>query len=254
MPRPQTPVAIITGASRGIGLAIARALTPDHELVLVARSEKRLEQAAMELTTTARVRTRACDLADPIALEGLLESVADLDVRILINNAGIAPSGPIARTDDETWARTVAINLTAPFWLCRAFAPRLAASGWGRIINVASTAGLKGYRYTAAYAATKHGVVGLTRALALDVARKGVTVNAVCPGFTDTDIVARAVDNIVDKTGATPDDARASIQQFSPQGRLMSPEEVAALVAYLCSEAANGITGQALAIDGGETA
>lgn len=256
MSRPDLPVALVTGASRGIGLAIARALAPAHTLVLVSRDQGALEEAAAQLRPTAagEVTLHACDLGNADSRAELIGAVEKRGVHVLVNNAGVARSAPLARTDDATWDLSIALNLTAPFELCRAVVPWMVAAGWGRIINVASTAALKGYRYTAAYSASKAGLVGMTRALALDVATKGVTVNAVCPGFTDTAIVADAVDNIVRKTGQGEDQARSSLESFSPQKRLMQPGEVADLVAYLASEAAAGITGQALAIDGGETA
>ena len=175
-------------------------------------------------------------------------------MQVLVNNAGAAVSAPLHRTSDLAWATALALNLEAPFALTRALVPGMVKAGRGRVINIASTAALKGYAYTAAYSASKAGLVGLTRALAVELASKGVTVNAVCPGFTDTDIVARAAENIQATTGRSQDDARQTLARFSPQGRLRSPEEVAGLVAYLASPAADGITGQALAIDGGETA
>jgi NAD(P)-dependent dehydrogenase (short-subunit alcohol dehydrogenase family) len=254
--RPDVPSALVTGASRGIGLAITEALAPDHSLILVARDEQALRENAERLRPLAggEVRTFGCDLAHPPSRRELIDEVTKLGVHVLINNAGIAKSAPIDRTDDSAWELSLALNMTAPFELCRALVPWMVAAGWGRIINVASTAALKGYKYTTAYSASKAGLLGLTRALALDVAAKGVTVNAVCPGFTDTAIVADAVDNIVRKTGKAEDDARATLAGFSPQKRLMTPDEVSKLVAYLVSEDAAGITGQALAIDGGETA
>ena len=175
-------------------------------------------------------------------------------VSILVNNAGIARSQPIHRTTDTDWDELMTTNLTAPFELMRALIPTMNEFGWGRVINVASTAGLKGYRYTAAYCATKHGLIGLTRGAALDLARRGVTVNAVCPGFTETDMATQAIDNIAAKTGRDAGQARAELEQLNPQGRIMKPDEVAQVVAYLASDASRGVTGQAWAVDGGETA
>ncbi len=255
------PLALVTGASRGIGRAIARALAPTHTLILTARSADALAELAGELAAGgAAVHTIAADLAEAHARARLLDAVAararvhGAPVETLVNNAGIAHSAPLTRTGDERWTTLMAVNLTAPFELTRALLPGMQRRGRGRIINIASTAALKGYSYTAAYAATKAGLLGMTRSLALEVARKGVTVNAVCPGFTDTDIVSAAVDNITSKTQRSREEARNTLARFSPQGRLRSPAEVAALVAYLASDAAAGITGQALAIDGGETA
>jgi NAD(P)-dependent dehydrogenase (short-subunit alcohol dehydrogenase family) len=247
--------ALVTGASRGIGLEVARALAPTHELVLVARSIETLASELAQLRGPgAPPRLVACDLADETARRKLIGEIADAEIRVLVNNAGIAESAPLERTSDDVWARMIAINLTAPFELCRALVPGMANAGFGRVINIASTAALRGYRYAAAYSATKAGLLGLTRSLALEVATKGVTVNAVCPGFTDTTITDDAVRNIVGKTGQSREEARRALAAFSPQKRLMTPEEVAALVAYLVGANARGINGQALPIDGGETA
>ncbi len=255
MSRPSRPLALITGASRGIGLAIATRLAPSHDLLLVGRHASRLDEVARELPQT-RLETAVVDLAEDTTRRAF---VAELEARprpvdVLVNNAGVAPSAPLHRTDNETWSRTIALNLTAPFELTRAVVPAMRSSGWGRIVNIASTAALKGYKFTAAYSASKGGLLGLSRALAAELASSGITVNAVCPGFTDTDIVAHAVQNIHEKTGRSSDEARASLEQFSPMGRLVRPDEVAALVAYLVSPEADALSGAALPLDGGETA
>lgn len=257
MSRPDRPRALVTGAARGIGLAIARALAPDHDLVLTGRHAEALLPVMDELRELGATRVDAmeADLAEPPQRASLLERLVVLDppIDVLVSNAGVAGSAPLHRTDDALWASTLELNLTAPFALARALAPAMVRRGFGRIVNVGSTAALKGYRYTAAYSASKGGLVALTRALAAELGSKGVTVNAVCPGFTDTDIVAEAVRNIVDKTGRDATQARASLESFSPIGRLIAPREVAAMVAYLVSDAAAAVNGQALAIDGGET-
>jgi len=251
------PWAVITGASRGIGAAIARVLAPRYQLILVARSAAKLQALAQELPTETLVLT--ADLADSQQTVALVEKIiahtrtVSGSLAALINNAGLAHAAPLTRTTDADYHRLVAVNLTAPFVLSRGLLKLLLASEQARIVNIASTAALKGYSYTSAYSATKAGVVGLTRALAIEVAAKDITVNAVCPGFTDTDIASDAIANISQATGRPPEKARASLEHFSPQGRLRTPAEVAGLVAYLCSDAASGITGQALAIDGGET-
>ncbi len=254
------PLALITGASRGIGRAVARALAPGHTLLLAGRDEAALAALVAELAPLTSAHALTCELADATDRARFLSKVTGLcgqlgaPVQVLVNNAGAAVSAPLQRTTDLAWAAALELNLGAPFALTRALVPGMVKAGWGRVLNIASTAALKGYAYTAAYSASKAGLVGLTRALAVELASKGVTVNAVCPGFTDTDIVARAAENIQATTGRSQDDARQTLARFSPQGRLRSPEEVAALVAYLASPAADGITGQALAIDGGETA
>ena len=173
-------------------------------------------------------------------------------VQVLVNNAGQAVSERFDRTDSALWQSMIAVNLTGTFNCIQAALPGMLKEKWGRVINVASTAGLIGYGYVSAYCAAKHGVVGLTRSLALEVALKGVTVNAVCPGYTETDIVRGAVSNIVDKTGMSPEAARAKLAERNPQGRLIQPEEVAETVAWLALPASASVNGQAIAVDGGE--
>ncbi|MFS2217009.1 SDR family NAD(P)-dependent oxidoreductase [Telluria sp. Tellsp104] len=241
--------AVVTGASRGIGLAIARALRAHGvRVTLMARDARVLEAAAAELGGDTAWQT--VDVTDAEGVAAAFARAGAVD--ILVNNAGQAASAPFGRTDAALWQRMLDVNLTGAYHCMQAALPGMLDAGWGRVVNVASTAGLTGYRYVAAYCAAKHGLVGLTRALALEVAARGVTVNAVCPGFTDTDIVADAVANIVRKTGRTADQARAELAAGNPQGRLVRPDEVAHAVAWLCMPGAAALNGQAIAVAGGE--
>jgi NAD(P)-dependent dehydrogenase (short-subunit alcohol dehydrogenase family) len=241
--------AVVTGASRGIGLAIARALLAEGARVtLMARDPAALETAAAELGAGAA--WQQIDVSDAASVAAAFARAGAAD--ILINNAGQAASAPFMRTEAALWQRMLDVNLTGAYHCIQAALPAMLDAGWGRIVNVASTAGLTGYRYVAAYCAAKHGLVGLTRALALELAAKGVTVNAVCPGFTETDIVQEAVANIVRKTGRSEAQARAELSAANPQGRLVQPDEVAHAVAMLCMPAAVAMNGQAIAVAGGE--
>lgn len=241
--------ALVTGAGRGIGRAIAERLAADgHRLVLVGRASVELDAVAAQ--TGGQILH--ADLAERGAVEALVAALAPGDpIDVLVNNAGIADSAPLGRTSDELWDRMLEINVTQPFRLCRALVPGMAARGFGRVINIASTAGVTGYAYTAAYCASKHALVGLTRALAVDFAAAGVTVNAVCPGWVKTRITEEATARIASKTGRSVEDAEATLAQMSPQRRLMEPAEIANLVAMLASEASRGINGQTLVVDGG---
>ena len=242
--------ALITGGGRGIGAAVADALAGlGAELTLVGRDAAVLEAKAAGIPD-ASVTAIVGDVNDEDSMAAAFERAGP--VSILINNAGIAESAPFARIDDGHWERTIATNLTGAFRCARIAYPAMAKAGWGRIVNVASTAGLKGYAYTVAYCASKHGMIGLTRALAMEAARTGVTVNAVCPSFTDTDMATRAIANIVAKTGRGEDEALKELAGINPQGRLVRPEEVAETVAWLCLPSSAAITGQAIAIAGGE--
>ena len=253
----QHPLAVVTGASRGIGLAIARRLAQDHDLLLCARDPQRLQDAIRGPLSGANVVAfSAVDLSTRAGVQELLTTVQSLGrgVRVLVNNAGIAASASIARSDDDLFDRLLAINARAPFALTRALLPGMIAGGDGRVINIASTAALKGYAYTAAYSASKAAVLGWTRALAVEVATSSVTINALCPGFTDTDLASDAIATIQRTTDRSADEARTSLARFSPQRRLLTPAEIAEFVAFIASPAASAINGQALAIDGGETA
>lgn len=247
--------ALVTGGARGIGLASARALLErGARVTLLGRDGAALDAAADSLAKLGQVQTVSADIADEASVRAAFSDAQAQfgPVLILVNNAGQAVSQRFDRTDSALWHQMLAVNLTGTFHCIQAALPGMLEEKWGRVINVASTAGLIGYGYVSAYCAAKHGVIGLTRSLALETAQKGVTVNAVCPGYTETDIVRGAVSNIVDKTGMTPEAARAKLAERNPQGRLVQPEEVAETVAWLALPASASINGQAIAVDGGE--
>ena len=245
--------AVVTGATRGIGWEITQALARlGANVTLMGRDEALLASRVAELDGDHD--SVACDVGGAASVDAAFGAAIDTKgpVEILVNNAGIGDSAPFHRMSDEHWNTIINTNLNGAFHCTRRVYPAMRVAGWGRIVNVASTAGLKGYGYIAAYAASKHGVVGLTRALAVEAAKTGVTVNAVCPGYTDTDIVAATVENITAKTGRTAEEARAELAHHNPQGRLVQPWEVAETVAWLCLPASASITGQSIPIAGGE--
>jgi 3-hydroxybutyrate dehydrogenase len=248
--------AVITGGGRGVGAAVAQRLASAGAAVLVAaRTASEVEQVAARLRDEGHTaHATLCDVADESSVEGLAATARDRlgHVDILINNAGIASAAPIHRTTLDVWTRMLTVNATGAFLCLRAFLPGMIERGWGRVVNVASVAGLSADRYISAYAASKHALVGLTRAAAAEVASRGVTVNAVCPGYLDTGMTRETIARIVQTTGRSEDTALEAILQRVPQKRLIEPDEVAEAVVFLCGEAARGITGESLVIDGGD--
>ena len=249
--------ALITGGGRGIGRAVAFALAREGARVaVVARTESEVTRVAAEIKEECGTQTLsfACDVSKMESVSGAFAEAAAKfrrGIDILVNNAGIAESAPLLKTDDEMWQRHLGINLSGTFYCTRAALPMMIAGGWGRIINIASIAGKTGAPYISAYAASKHGVLGLTRSVALEVATKGITVNAICPGYVETDMTSHAVEKITALTGRTTEEARTVIERMSPQNRLVTPEEVAALALLLASDEGRGINGQAINVDGG---
>jgi len=246
--------ALVTGAARGIGAEIARTLAADGARVtLLGRGREALQAVADGLPGQGHAVVTA-DVADAGSVAAAFDAAraANGPLAILVNNAGQAESAPFHKTSLDLWQRMLAVNLTGTFLCTQAALPDMLGAGWGRIVNVASTAGQKGYAYVSAYVAAKHGVVGLTRSLALEVARKGVTVNAVCPGYTDTDILRASVANVVAKTGRSAEAALAEFVAGNPQQRAIAPAEVADAVHWLCGEAASSINGQSISVSGGE--
>jgi 3-hydroxybutyrate dehydrogenase len=247
--------AVVTGGGRGIGAAVARALAEaGARVVVAARTAGEIEAVAAELGALGLdVQAVACDVSDPAAIDRLAveagRRVGRVDV--LVNNAGISSSAPVKSQSLEEWRRLFAVNVEGLFLVTRAFLPGMAERGWGRVLNVASIAGRTGAPYIAAYAATKHAVVGFTRSCAAEVAARGVTVNALCPGYVATPMTDRSVERIVARTGRSADEARRLLLESNPQGRLIEPEEVAFLAVALCDERARGVNGQAIGIDGG---
>ncbi len=247
---------VITGASRGIGAQIARHLSKEgYALLLVARNEAKLNELALELASQgAKVATIATDVTDANAGARIRDAAVDAvgPPWGLVNNAGLSESAPLAKTDDDILTRHMALNFLAPMRIMRAVVPRMIENKGGRVINVCSTAALAGYPYVSAYAASKHALLGATRSLAREFAGKGVTFNAVCPGYVRTEMFDQTLSNIAARTGLDEVQAEDKIRRLSPQNRIFEPQEVAASIAFLLGRAAHGINGQALSIDGGE--
>lgn len=250
--------AIITGGNRGIGAAIAAVLAEAHAtLTIMGRDTARLNETANDIGALYKVIVTAieCDVSDEDSVTRAFRTAHETHgpAFVLVNNAGQAAGAPLAETSLGLWQSLIAVNLTGTFLCTKQVLADMTAAGQGRIINIASTAGLKGAARTSAYTASKHGVVGFTRALAMETARTGITVNAVCPSYTDTEMTNRTIDAVAARKQTTKTEAQQLIERTVPIGRLIKPAEVAAVVLYLCSPHAAAITGQAIAVDGGET-
>jgi 3-hydroxybutyrate dehydrogenase len=244
--------ALVTGGGRGIGRAIAASLvTAGATVTIVGRSSASLEQAIAQGAAHAAA---VADVTDAQAVQRAVRDAGDRNgpVDLLIANAGAAASAPFIKSGPEVFRQMLDVNLLGVTNVAQAVLETMTERGFGRIVAVASTAGLKGYPYVSAYCAAKHAVIGFVRALALETAKTGVTVNAVCPGFTDTDLVAESLERIMAKTNRTRDEALGELVKHNPQGRLIDPSEIADAVLWLCGEGARSVTGQAIVVAGGE--
>jgi len=250
-------IAVITGGGRGIGRVVALAFgRAGADVAVFARTENEVRSVAEEIRGECGVRAlyATCDVSDVESVKrafALIVKEFGRGADILVNNAGIAESAPFIKTEDELWQRHLAINLSGTFYCMREALPAMIELGWGRVINISSIAGKTGAPYIAAYSASKHGVLGLTRSAALEVATRGVTVNAICPGYVETDMTEHAIENITIRTGKSAGEARTVLEEMSPQRRLVTAEEVSALALLLASHEGRGINGQAINVDGG---
>ena len=243
-------LALITGGGRGIGRAIAERFTEGGARVVVTgRTQTEIDEVA----AATRGFALRMDVTDRASIAAGLDELhaRELHVDVLVNNAGASDSTPFDSTTDEVWDRMLSVNVTSAFLLCRALIPPMISRGFGRVINIASNAGLTGFAYSTAYCAAKHAMVGMTRAIAAEIARSQVTINCVCPGWVKTRMAEEAVSRLAEKTGRGHEDATRTIEAMSPQQRMVEPSEVAHVAAMLCSPEARGIHGQAIAVDGG---
>jgi NAD(P)-dependent dehydrogenase (short-subunit alcohol dehydrogenase family) len=247
-------VALVTGASRGIGYAVALALAKSgFDVAVIARDKVRLDDVRAKIAALGvRAFAVQCDVTDPSGVDTAVHAVVAAlgPPSVVVNNAGMARSRPFPQITFAEWNEILSVNAGGAFLLTHACLPAMLEAGWGRIVNIASTAAVQGFRYTAHYTASKHALLGMTRALALEVATKGVTVNCVCPGFVDTEMTKRSIENIAQATGRSLEESRRLLEAESPQRRLITAEEVAAAVAYLASDEARGVNGQAIVING----
>lgn len=245
--------ALVTGGGSGIGAEVARTLaTRGMNVTVLGRSIDKVRAVAAERPDV--IQAVSADVVDPIQVGSAISEAQERfgKIHVLVNNAGQAESAPFAKMDASSWHRMLDVNLIGTMTCAQAVLPEMLTAGWGRIVNVASTAGQVGYAYAVAYCAAKHGVIGFTRALAIELARKGITVNAVCPGYTETDLTRQSIERIVAHTGRSPHQALAELVKSNPQGRLVSPGDVASAVAWLTEESSASITGQSVSVSGGE--
>lgn len=245
-------IAVVTGASKGIGRATAQLFAREgFRVFALARSAGDLESLKAELPE--RINPIVCDVLDVAAIRAACQTMLETaPPTVLVNNAGVALGAPLGKTSLEDFERIMDVNARAPFLFCQQLVPAMVKAGSGRVINVASIAGLRGEKYTSAYCASKHALVGLTRALAQELAGKNVTVNAVCPGWTDTEMVTRSADAIAKATGRSHEQARETLAQMNPMGKLIDARDVAQLCLFLASDAAKTVTGSCYVMDGGE--